>query len=509
MGAAQDEISARLGREVPSLRTHTARGTIINSAFQIGLSALGALQRVIVAAFLARGEFGLWGLVISIIVTLAFLKDLGIADKYIQQSEPDQEEAFQKAFTLELLSSIAFLLLVAVLAPLLALIYGHPSIILPAVAVTAAVPIMAFESAAWIPYRRLDYARQRLLTAVRPVVTFVVTVGMAIAGTGYWCFVGGIVAGAVAGAVVCTVTCPYPLRLRFDRRTVREYASFSGPLVGSGLSALIVVQGSTLAATRVVGLAGVGAIVLATGISTFAERVDTIVSQTVYPAVCAVVDRRDLLAEVFVKTNRVALMWAMPFGAGLALFAGDLVDFVIGDRWRPAVGLLAAFGLIVAFGQVGFNWPIFQRAVNDTRPMLVGSLIAVASLFVVWVPAVVAWGLTGYAAGFAISNAIQIVVRGYYLRRLFRHFKILRQIARAVAPTIPAAAIVLAVRLVAPGGRSLPRAIAELALYALAIAAFTALFERTLVRELVGYLRGRTVGVRSVVTPAQGRPAGA
>src|SRR5918911_3136770 len=133
MGAAQDEISARLGRDVPSLRLHTARGTIINSAFQIGLSALGALQRVIVAAFLARSEFGVWGLVISIIVTLAFLKDLGIADKYIQQSEPDQEEAFQKAFTLELLSSIAFLLLVAVLAPLLALIYGHPSIILPAV----------------------------------------------------------------------------------------------------------------------------------------------------------------------------------------------------------------------------------------------------------------------------------------------------------------------------------------------------------------------------------------
>ena len=376
----QNEVEARLGRPVASLRTHTARGTIVNSAFQIGLSGLAALQRLVVAAFLTRSEVGIWGLVLAIVVTLAFLKDLGIGDKYIQQSEPDQATAFQKAFTLELFSSLAFFLLVALILPVFAVIYGHTEIILPGIAVTAAVPIMAFESAAWIPYRRLQYARQRFLTAIDPVVTFAVTVGLAAAGAGYWCFVGGILAGSLSGGLVCILSCPYPLRLRFDRETVRAYARFSGPLVGAGLSTLLIVQGSTIAATHVVGLAGVGAIVLATGIATFAERVDGIVSQTVYPAVCAVVNRRQLLAEIFVKTNRVALMWAMPFGAGLALFSDDLVHFVLGERWRPAAGLIAAFGLTCAIGQVGFNWPIFQRALNETRPLLVGSLASVAVL---------------------------------------------------------------------------------------------------------------------------------
>ena len=46
-------------------------------------------------------------------------------------------------------------------------------------------------------------------------------------------------------------------------------------------------------------------------------------------------------------------------------------------------------------------------------------------------------------------TAFQLVLRGYYLRRLFRGFRILRQLARAVAPTIPAAALVLGVRGVA------------------------------------------------------------
>ena len=40
-----------------------------------------------------------------------------------------------------------------------------------------------------------------------------------------------------------------------------------------------------------------------------------------YPAICAVQDRLELLRESFVKSNRLALMWAMPFGVGIALFA--------------------------------------------------------------------------------------------------------------------------------------------------------------------------------------------
>lgn len=47
--------------------------------------------------------------------------------------------------------------------------------------------------------------------------------------------------------------------------------------------------------------------------------------------------------ESFVKSNRLALMWGAPFGVGLSLFA-DLVDHGIGDEWKPAVGLLQAFG---------------------------------------------------------------------------------------------------------------------------------------------------------------------
>ena len=491
MSATQNAPAAdRIPEGIADLRSHATRGTMLNTAFAIGFAVLALLQRLIAAAFLTTEEFGFWAVVLTILVTLAWLKQLGIADKFIQQNEPDQQAAFQKAFTLELAISAAFFAVVALVLPFYALGYDTWKIVFPTLVCALSVPLTAFEAAAWIPYRQLGYVRHRILVAVNPLVSFVVTVALAIAGAGYWSFVLGVTVGAAAGALVCVLTCPYPFRLRMDRETVRSYASFSLPLLGSGLIGLVVVQGSLLAANSTVGLAGIGAIGLAIGIAAFADRVDAIVGNTLYPAVCAVVDRTALMYEVFVKSNRVALMWGLSFGVGLALFAEDLIAYLFDDQWEPAAGLLAAIGLTSGVGQVAFNWGLFVRAVGNTRPLFVAAIGDLVAFVAVGLPAILAWGLTGWAIGIAAAMLVQLAIRSFYMRRMFAGFNILAQFARAAAPIVPGAAIVLLSRLAFEGGRTPARAIAEAVVYAAVTAACTLLFERSLVREVVGYLRG-------------------
>ncbi len=481
----------RLDPSITNLRAHAARGTLINSAFQVGLSGLGALQRVAVAAFLTPEEFGIWGIVLGILVTLVWLKQIGIADKYVQQDEPDQEAAFQKAFTFELVASLAYFVLVVLVIPLYAVLYGRSDIIAPAVVMAVAVPLTAFETPAWIAYRRLQYVRQRVLTATDPVVSFVATIALGVAGLGYWSLVLGILAGALAGAVVCTVTSPYRLRWRFERSALREYVAFSGPLLGGGLSRLIVVQGGLLAVSHTEGVATVGAIALAVSIAVLADRIDQIVSQTIYPAVCAVADRTELLFETFVKSNRIALMWAMPFAAGVALFARDGTRLVLGPRWAQAGGLVIAIALTSGVGQVAFNWTVFMRARNQTRPILAGALADLLAFLLVALPAILVLGTTGYVIGIATAVLVQLVVRQYFLSRLFPGFTVLAQLVRGFAPTLPAVGIVLALRGLLPGEDSLGRAGAELILFVTVVVGSTFACERSLLLELVGYLRGR------------------
>ncbi|HET8673298.1 MAG TPA: hypothetical protein VFL87_06665, partial [Thermoleophilaceae bacterium] len=150
-----------------------------------------------------------------------------------------------------------------------------------------------------------------------------------------------------------------------------------------------------------------------------------------------------------------------------------------------------AMGLVAALSQIGYNFAVFFRAVGDTKPMMRLALVALASFALVAVPLVLAFGLTGYALAWAAMMLIQVAGRGYYLSRLFRGFRMARHFARAMAPSVPAALLILGLRLVEPGHRTAAIAAAELALYAAATIAGTVFFERNLVGEVTAYVRRR------------------
>jgi lipopolysaccharide exporter len=495
---AIEPIADRIALEGRSLREHTARGAIINSLFQAGVGVLGLMQRVAVAALLTISEYGLWGLIVTALITLAWLKQIGIADKFVQQDEPDQEAAFQKAFTLELAYSGIFFVVACLVFPILGAIYGHTEIVVPGIVLASSLVISAAETPIWVAYRQMRFVRQRVLESIDPVVSAAVTIVLAVAGLGYWSLVLGPVAGSVCGGIAAVATSPYPLRLRYEGGTLREYFSFSWPLLASSASGLVIVQASVLIGNFTVGLAGLGALGLATTFSMFADRLDSLIRRTIYPAVCAVKDRAALLFEVFEKSNRLALMWAFPFGVSLALFAPDLIGFVLGERWREAEVLLQVFGLTIAVRQVAFNWVIFFSAIGDNRPLAVSSFVQLGVFAAVTAPLMIAFGLDGYAAGMAVAVLVDLGVRGYYLARLFEGFRIGLHLVRSVAPSIPPALAILLLRALTDVDRTAGVALAELGLYAALTVASTIVFERSLLAELFGYLRR---GVRAAPAP--------
>ena len=46
------------------LRVRAARGTVINAAFEVGLQGLSLLKGFVIAAFLSRTDYGLWGILV-------------------------------------------------------------------------------------------------------------------------------------------------------------------------------------------------------------------------------------------------------------------------------------------------------------------------------------------------------------------------------------------------------------------------------------------------------------
>lgn len=472
-----------------SLRTRAARGTLINTGFMIGLGLLSLIKGFVLAGFLSRRDYGIWGVIAVSLSTLLWLKQAGVGDRFVQQDEPDQELEFQRAFTLEVVVTIACVALIAAVVPLLVLIYHLPQLVAPSAVVAAALLVSALQAPVWVYYRGMEFARQRTLSAVDPVVGFVVSIALAAAGTGYWAFAGGLAAGACAASVAAVASSPYRLRLRFDRSAIRGYVSFSGPLLIGGGAIFVMAWSAVIAAKLDLGIAAVGVIALADNVASFSERVDDVVTGALYPAICAVKDRLELLYESLVKSNRLALMWAVPFGIALTLFAPDLVRFGIGARWRPAVVVLELYGVAAALNHVGFNWTAYFRALGRTRPVAVESVAATVVFLLTGIPLLLVIGLPGFAIGILAQSVAALAMRAYYLQVLFPGFAFLRHAARSFMPTVPAAAAVLALRALEP--HTLLLALGELLVYVLVTVAATWYLESRLLREAVGQLLGR------------------
>ncbi len=473
-----------------SLRRFTARGVVINAMFDVGIGVVGLARGVALAALLDRADFGLWGILLASLGVLAQLKVIGISDKYVQQSDVDQERAFQHAFTLELISSLAMMAFLCAAVPVIALVYGRWQLLAPGLVMTTMLIAYAFQSPMWIHYRTMNFLTQRLQTAVEPVVGLIVAVGLALAGAGYWALVIGALVGAGAGAIVAVVMSPYRLALRIDRGSLSVYWSFSGPILVATLAVVVLANGAVFAANLHLGLAAVGAVTLAGSVTAFTTKVDDTIATTIYPAICAIQDRVDLLRESFVKTNQLAMLWAIPFGVGLSLFAPELIHYVLGERWRPAVPLLEITGAVAGLNHIGFNWDDYYRARSETRPIAVATVIGAAVTLAVGIPLIWVDGLRGLAIGLGVGAATSLILRGVYLRRLFGDLNLATHGARAVLPVLPAVAAVIALRLLT-GSHSLAMVLVELLVYLAVAGGLSLLGARRLISEVIAILRLR------------------
>ncbi len=486
-------MSDRLSFPREELRRRTVRGAVVTGGFLVLIDALVLIQGLVVTRLLGPSEIGLYGVVSTVVLSLIALKKIGIDEQYVQQDEAGQEEEFQHAFTLELTLSTAMALIILAGSPLVALIYRDDRLTALMASLSYLPLAFALQAPLWIFFRRMEYGRQRALQAIQPAISFVVTIPLAAAtDLGVWSLIIGQVAGYIVAVAATVAASPYRLRLRFDRAVAHRYLRFSAPILVTVVCSLLVLQGQILAIKLHDGLAAAGFITLAVTLSRYIDRADQIVTATIYPAICAIQGQRAALEELYVKSNRATLMWVLPYAVGVVLFAPDLVHFVLGAQWEPAVVLLQGLAVVGVITQLGFNWFSFYRAHGDTRPPAVEAAAGTAGFLVLGIGGLLLDGFDGFVYGRVAAALVALVVRSVYIRRLLPEARNRELVTPTLLPIALAAAVARALRLALWGGhRSLGQAVAELALFAVVYTAIAVRRERSLLGELLTALRRR------------------
>jgi O-antigen/teichoic acid export membrane protein len=496
---AQGAGEQRLGFPLAELRGRTARGGVLNALFLGGGEALALLQGLIVTALLGPVAIGLYGIITTTAMTIVQLRRVGIDEAFVQQAAESQEDEFRRAFGVELGVGLAGTLLIAALAPVVAAVYGDSELLALTLAVAYLPLAFSLQAPQWVFFRRMDFLRVRALQFAIPSVTFLVTVPLAIVTDSVWALVIGPLCGNAVAVVAGIAISPYPLRPILDRAAARRYLRFSWPIFVAALALLVVQQGQILAFDVDGGLAAAGFVTLAFTLTRYADRADQIVATTIYPAICAVVDRPDTQRRIFEAASRLTLIWALPFCAALTLFAPDLVHLALGDEWEPAILLIQGLAGAAALQQVGYVWFSFYRARADTRPQAVESAAMVAAFLALAIPGLFLWGFEGFVAGRILVSLAMLAVRQHYVRALFPEISLARLALRGAAPVAVAVAAILFLRLaLGEGDRGAVEALAQVALFAAITAVLTWAFERRLLADVVAQLR-----------PARGGPSDA
>ena len=191
---------------------------MLNALFLGGGEGLALVQGLVVTALLGPVAIGLYGIVTTTAMTIVQLRRVGIDEAFVQQSEEHQEEEFQKAFALELSIGVVFSLLIAALAPVLALAYGDDRLLALTLAVAYLPTAFALQAPQWVFFRRMDFLRLRLLQFSIPAVTFVVTVPLAAVTDSVWALVIGPLAGNMVAVIAALAMSPYRLGRASTRR---------------------------------------------------------------------------------------------------------------------------------------------------------------------------------------------------------------------------------------------------------------------------------------------------
>src|SRR3954447_4809337 len=435
------------------LRVATARGGVVNAAFLAGAEGLVALQGLLATALLGPDAIGLYGIVTTTAMTIVALRRVGIDEAFVQESAADEEAEFQRALTVELALGVVAALVIAALAPVLAAVYDDDRLLGLTLALTYLPVAFALQAPQWGFFKRMDFVRLRSLQAIVPLGTVAVALPLLLAGVGVWALVIGPAVANVAAVLAAWRAAPYRLRRPPARPAARRYLRFSWPVFVTAAVTLVVAQGQIALFGLRDGLVAAGWVTLAATLARYADRADQILATTIYPAIVRVRERGELLEELFGNANRLTLMWAFPFGVGLALFGGDLVHFVLGDDWHVAIVLIGGLAVAGALQQVGYNWFAFYRARGESWPQAIEAAALGGGFLVLAVPGALVSGSWGFVAGRIGCTACMLAVRRAYLRRLLPGVRLGAIAARAAVPVTVATAVVLALRLALWGGR--------------------------------------------------------
>jgi lipopolysaccharide exporter len=398
-------------------------GFLWAAASYAGGKVLVFLATLVLARLLVPGDFGLVAFALAVIYYLEYVTDLGLGAALIYRSDAEDPRVSSTAFWIGMLGAVVLFAASWLTAPLLGDV-GPSHAVVPLFRVLALQFLFSALGKAheYRLRRSLQFRRLFWPEFAGGLAKGVVSVALAVAGTGAWSLVIGQLVGTLSQSVGLWIVHPFRPGFRISGRHVAPMMRFGLGIVAVGLLG----QGARNFDYVVVG-AKLGAAAL--GVYYLAFRLPELVivsgfqvaNDVLFPLYARLrdgsVQGHDDLRRGYLQTIRLGAMVAWPAALGMAALALPLVLALYGERWRPAAAPLAFVAVWAGLASLASMPGAVFKALGRSWLLTATGIMQIAILFpAIWFAA--PHGITAVAAVQVVEKTVSLALLGVVIGRV-------------------------------------------------------------------------------------------
>ncbi|MDB5097594.1 MAG: polysaccharide biosynthesis protein [Cyanobacteria bacterium RYN_339] len=351
IGAADEEADAPHPSHAAPLSSadvtaQARRGVLSLVGRQAVLFPVGFVSGIILARLLSASEFGTYATVSFMVMGAGVLLEVGLGAIVIQQAEDPTPRQLRSIFTAQLLLFGFAALALALVAPWLAAAFHLPpdgTWLVRAMSLHMLLGTLGTNSTLLLE-RRLGFDVFARIDIANVLLDRGLTLLLAFLHFGAWSFVLGSLAAMTVRVVMLGFAAPWAVGFALDREVLRKALRFGLTLQATNLTALArdnlnVVLGGGFFGPRAVGLLNWGNNLPVT----CSHNLVMIVARVSFPAFARLHDDPPARARLLESSLRALNLASYPALLALIPLGPNVVTFLYGETWRPALFALNCF----------------------------------------------------------------------------------------------------------------------------------------------------------------------
>jgi O-antigen/teichoic acid export membrane protein len=392
-----------------NVRSQMARGAAWMLLFKLVDRGIGLVSTLVLVRLLDPANFGIVTMAMSFIALLELIGAFGFDMALIQRADASPAH-YNTAWTFNVLFGIAMAALMVALAVPAGAFYKNDSLAEVVRVLALGSMLQGFQNIGVVAFRKdLEFHKEFKFLLTKRLVTFPVTIALALLLRNHWALVVGIVSGRLLDVLISYRVHPY--RPSVTLSAAQDLLHFSKWILLLNLFNFMKERSSDFVIGRMLGARSLGLFSVTYEFSNLpSTELVAPINRAVYPAYAKIALDKHALAREYLSVMGMISLIAIPAVAGLAATAKLVVPVAFGLNYLeaiPILQILAFFGVTQVMQSNAYALFLATGRANvctAIQGLHVALLLTLLVAFTKW------WGLKGTALSFITVAAITMPI---------------------------------------------------------------------------------------------------